>query len=619
MRLERFAIRNYKGIARAEIDDLSRLSVVTISGRNGTGKSLLLEAVVGAWSGRYDMTQRVGPWADQLSIDLTLHLADDEWAAVDAWHERFHGGSPAPRDVELQLVTTATRPGGTATPVMGTVIGILRNAAFQRENPFSVIDFLPANRLVPSAPTPSVDLGMLNVERVEQERFQMLDQFINQRSPISLPSVANYLITLDYQQFLADRQGLDVENDYSILATAFHSSTGKTLRLPAYDPSRGSNIEIELPAGHLHGLADLSSGEQEMLAMMYFVRRLSAAGGILCIDEPEQHLHPSLQAALFDSMRDMAERSQVLVVSHSANLIAASPLDGLVELRSPSDDTNQAQRVRDVPGRVELIADLGITAADLSQSDLVIVVEGDTDAQWLRALFPVELGRAHVLIAGSSGQVLDAHSTLEKSPIDLPWICIRDRDLLDQDEIEALEARYAHLHVWPRRAIESLLLDPQLVSGLLAAVGQERSAAEVAVWLAEASQPLQERVLEELVRHELSRRFPPPTVSSDGDRYARIEQEMRDYARVNEDRANAVQEAAESLRQQLAQRWSRDWAELVDPKPMMELLKNEVGVFRTSADLITALVAHARDNAAARPIALEELRVKLVGLTTRAE
>ena len=103
---------------------------------------------------------------------------------------------------------------------------------FQREHPFSIVDFLPANRLVPNTPKASVDLAMLDVEKVHQERYQMMDNFINQRSPMSLPSVSSYLVTLDYQNFLAQRQGLEVDNDYRILQTAFESATGKELLLP---------------------------------------------------------------------------------------------------------------------------------------------------------------------------------------------------------------------------------------------------------------------------------------------------------------------------------------------------------------------------------------------------
>ncbi|GGU61332.1 hypothetical protein GCM10010178_62020 [Lentzea flava] len=64
-----------------------------------------------------------------------------------------------------------------------------------------------------------------------------------------------------------------------------------------------------------------------MLNLIYFIRRLSARGGVLLIDEPEQHLHPSLQVALFDTMTEMAERAQVIAVSHSRNLIVSMPLD----------------------------------------------------------------------------------------------------------------------------------------------------------------------------------------------------------------------------------------------------------------------------------------------------
>lgn len=466
MRLASFRIENYKGIARAELTGLAGEAVVTISGRNGTGKSLMLEALVGAWSGRFQMSGRVGPWADSLSVEIEVSLTEEEWAQVDAWHEQNHGGQPAPRDDGLRMRMEANRSGSWGTPLSPTAVQILRNGAFQREHPFGLIDFLPANRLVPSTPAPSVELGMLNWERVEQERHQMLDQFINQRSPMSLPNVASYLVTLDYQTFLGQRQGLSVDNEYERLASAFGAATGKKLLLPEYDPSRGSNIEIQLPSSHKHGLADLSSGEQEMLAMMYFVRRLSAAGGVLCIDEPEQHLHPTLQAALFDAMQGMADRAQILVVSHSVNLIAAAPISALVQVVAPTAlEANQASRLTDIPAKLELVSALGITPADVAQSDVILVVEGDTDAQWLRAAFPIELGRAHVLVAGSANQVVDAHNTLAKIPSGIPWLCVRDRDLLTDEEVAELNARYPKMHIWARRAIESLLLDENLIFG----------------------------------------------------------------------------------------------------------------------------------------------------------
>jgi hypothetical protein len=282
MRFKTISVRNYKGIARADIEDLDKEPVVTISGRNGTGKSLLLEAVVGLWTERYPLAHRVGPWSDEASIEIEVSLTDPEWAIVSDWHLRFNGG-PVER-VPLVYGKAGTRAGGDRITQDSSPVQILRNQQFQRENPFSVIDFMPANRLVPNAQDPSVDLAMLSHDRVNQERMQMLDQFINNRAPMSLPSVGSYLVTLDYQTFLATRQNLTITNDYEVLQSAFNSATGKSLLLPQYDPAKGSNIEIEIPSGHHHSLGDLSSGEQEMLAMMYFVRRLSASEGILCTD-----------------------------------------------------------------------------------------------------------------------------------------------------------------------------------------------------------------------------------------------------------------------------------------------------------------------------------------------
>ncbi|ORW04563.1 hypothetical protein AWC14_03000 [Mycobacterium kyorinense] len=450
---------------------------------------------------------------------------------------------------------------------------------------------------------------------MQQERNQMMDQFINQRAPMSLPSVSSYLVTLDYQSFIAARQGLSIPNDYNILKSAFDSATGKQLSLPEYDPARGSNIHIELPTGQRHGLPELSSGEQEMLAMMFFVRRLSASGGVLCIDEPEQHLHPTLQAALFESMANLADRSQILVVSHSVNLIAASPVSGLIQLNAPSDiDTNQVQKLQDDPAKVDLVADLGITPADLFQSDMLLIVEGDTDSQWLRLLFPVEIGKAHVVVAGDAQKVMASMSTLISVPSVLPWLCLRDRDLMTDAERSQLIADYPNMHIWPRRAIESMLLDAPLIRATLEGIGETVTLAEIDSWLEEAATPLQGDVLEDLVNSELKRRVPPPEVpdTSSGDRFARTEEYLRRYAAVNTRRADLVTTVLAEERERLTARWPQDWKTLVDPKPVIARLTQKIGRFRTSADLIQALFTRARLDESVRPEPFEELRRRLV-------
>lgn len=613
MRIASFSIRNYKGIALAELANLDNESVVTISGRNGTGKSLLLEALVAAWSNRHSLIECVGSWGDTVEFELSVSLTDGEWAEVERWRSSLPGAAGPVRFDGLHSRSAWTRMGSassSSTPGME----VLRDQRFQRHHPFAIIDFLPASRLLPAGASATVDLEMLNIDRIESERRRMVDEFLRSGEPVYMPSVSNYLVTLDYQGFLAQRQQLPTRNEYEVLQNAFFSTTGKELLLPEFDPARGSHIEVRLPTGQQHGLGDLSSGEQEMLSLMYFVRRLSASGGVLLIDEPEQHLHPTLQASLFEAMRGLADRAQVFVVSHSVNLIAASPMTGLVQLQAAVDPAvNQASRLNDNPTRVQLMADLGITAADLTQSDMLLVVEGETDSKTLRTLFPVELGRAHIVVAGSAKQVVAAHDTLGKYPQVLPWLCVRDRDLMDDAEAASLCGKYPRLYIWPRRAIESMLVDVELMVATMRSAGASVSSTQVATAINSASSSLRDEVLWQLVESALRTAHPIPKAPQ-GSRHKMLEERLRSLAQVNLERAESLELIAREQEEALNRIWGAEWVRLVDPKALLGQVHSRLGVFRTLSDFLGALAAKARDDADVRPEGLESFREAIVEL-----
>jgi recombinational DNA repair ATPase RecF len=96
VRIDSFRIVNYKGVEYAEMGGLGSESVVTISGRNGTGKSLILEALVNAWVGRHDLRQKTGPWGDEVSVSVAVTLDDREFEVVSNWQNRS-GGQPLQR------------------------------------------------------------------------------------------------------------------------------------------------------------------------------------------------------------------------------------------------------------------------------------------------------------------------------------------------------------------------------------------------------------------------------------------------------------------------------------------------------------------------------------------
>ncbi|MEU1439766.1 ATP-dependent nuclease [Streptomyces mirabilis] len=619
MRISAVDIRNFKGLARATLEDVGNESVIMISGRNGTGKSLFLQALAQVWSKFWNPQEQVGPWGDSCEISISLRLTEYEFEKIKSWHAR--SGAPEPQHSnEYRAKWKIDRLNSSVgQEEFEPVIDTLQSSQFQLEHPFARMDYLPALRLLPSSATPAVSLSMLSRESSEDERRQMLNQATGAgASPVNLPDISNYLATLDYQRYLAERQEIPLNNEYELITATFMEATGKTIQLPTFDPDSGqSGIYVATSTGMTHSIDKLSSGEKGLLGLMYFVRRLSASGGVLLLDEPELHLHPTLQAALFESMRGLADRAQVISVSHSVNLISTAPSSGMVQLNPPTGpDENQAERLRDNSEKTRLMSILGISPADILQSDALLVVEGDSDHNWLRTLFPVELGRLHVLESGGGKQVLSTHRTLENMPLGIPWLCLLDRDFYTDKEIEQLEDSYPNLYIWRRREIESYFLESELIHSLLHLLGRTETLEAVTNSVISSVDPLREDVLEALTDRELSRQFPSPGKASQGSRFDKMKWQYAEYAKVNEARADKLSEVVEAQREILNDRWPTVWQTMVDPKAALAKINGGLRIMGSPDALKTALAARIRDSVEDRPEELEAFRLRLLKMLT---
>jgi ABC-type lipoprotein export system ATPase subunit len=65
-------------------------------------------------------------------------------------------------------------------------------------------------------------------------------------------------------------------------------------------------------------LDELSAGEHQVLIMIYLVARWAEPGGVVMIDEPDLHLHPSLTSMLLARLETMVQKlnGQLLITSH---------------------------------------------------------------------------------------------------------------------------------------------------------------------------------------------------------------------------------------------------------------------------------------------------------------
>ncbi|MBN3817689.1 AAA family ATPase [Paraburkholderia sp. Se-20369] len=88
-------------------------------------------------------------------------------------------------------------------------------------------------------------------------------------------------------------------------------------------------------------ISSLSSGERQVLTMLFCASRMSANYGIFLIDEPELSLHVDWQRCILSELTRQAGARQIIACTHSPEVGADHP-DG-VQLFEPNDSADEEQ------------------------------------------------------------------------------------------------------------------------------------------------------------------------------------------------------------------------------------------------------------------------------------
>lgn len=185
---------------------------------------------------------------------------------------------------------------------------------------------------------------------------------------------------------------------------------------------------------------------------------------ILCLEEPEAHLHPAMQYKLFKYLKNLDKKNelnqQIFVTTHSSNISAVAGIDNMFmlsyERSEECSDCHQqslAEQFKDADGKNEkndaklhLSKFLDVTRSDMLFADKVILVEGIAE-KLLMPLFMDSCGCSyedeHISIVEIGGKHFEHFVELfNRNAVNKKVLCITDKDFKwidDDDKLKSFE------------------------------------------------------------------------------------------------------------------------------------------------------------------------------------
>jgi predicted ATPase len=482
LRIESLEIKNFKVLRHLELSEIPNL--VVIAGPNGSGKTALFDALrvfkeaIATYSVQYEgpifsqeLLKQVGPvitiGESEASITVSIKLTDAER-----------------RLIEL--------PDDHAGVLTGTVV-VVREGAKQRETAklISSHDIGPGYlKELLGRYRSGLELGVIyhigpdrrfsatqvtNISFSAENEEQELQRLVF-NSPEKFSTLTQDLVMMRFLDMQEHEDGVDDPHEYisgvrEIFEHFLPDEEFVDVRIP---PNFSGLPQILVrSSGVEHDINQLSSGQREILMTYTHLEKLRPTASIVLFDEPELHLHPTLQRRVIGHLRRLIDRgsNQIWVITQAEEIVDTTEYESLFAMTRKGDPA--IFRVKQRAERIDLLRHLGATVGLQLTSPRILFVEGDSDAELLQRLYGTLPAEVSVVSTGGKSNLMRltpaAMSLLDDTIDEGQFYFVRDRDVDDDskaiDELE--EKNRGYFFTWNRYHIENYLLDAEAIYRVL--------------------------------------------------------------------------------------------------------------------------------------------------------
>lgn len=451
----------YKSIVELSWDDIPGFAILT--GRNGSGKTQLLEVLAYYFSGALPRNTRQG---QALPVEIVVDGVKyrPEQIAYVPSGGRFSGGSPAslasiPQVRQQVLQNVQNAPGNindiTATIKAKRVIALLKGKLGHSLTPDELKEIFPDD----------FEFMLDDVDVTAGLTYVFLAYHLK-----SLESLERWTPGLTKEGQPLGPAPWDVVNQ-SLSVAGFPYEVVPPTEFPLMDQyelklrDRSSRNQI--------GALDLSSGEKVLLQLILWLYSSGKEGvfpKLLLLDEPDAHLHPSMTTQFLDVISEVLVNKhgiRVIMTTHSPSTVALAPEGSIFQIE------RGAKIVEKVAHRQDVISILTAGLVTVSRTTRFCFVEDEDDVTFYEAVHEIltnygdpmalktspsiafiaaSVGSGATKVSGGNTIVEKWVAKLDAEPLDRTFVGLVDRD--------ASNAAKGRIYVIGRYSFENYLLDP---------------------------------------------------------------------------------------------------------------------------------------------------------------